>query len=94
MKEVHESKVLKVGKGEHLHFPNFLGFNCVLRGSKLQAERYYVTEASQPEQSNHDNLSETCYFFIPEHVMKLHLDLKTSENIEIPIKKGVICLKS
>ena len=70
------------------HFPNFLGFNCSLMGSHFQSELYYVTEVSQPQKSENislpDNLSETCYFFIPLKIIKLYPDIKTWVNTKIP----------
>jgi len=73
---------------DFFHFPNFLGFSCSLLGSHFIREIYYVTEVSQPKKSEYislpDNLSETCYFFIPESIFLQYPDIKTWVNVKIP----------
>ena len=73
---------------EFLHFPNFLGFNCSLLGSKYQAVTYYVTEVRQPKKNQlfqmPENLSETCLFFVPHVILSQFPDLKMFSNIYIP----------
>ena len=80
-----QSHVIK-SKNEYFTFPNFQGFNCELRRGigADQKENYFVTEVYQPQNYEHDNLSETCYFFIPASIIKLHLNLINTENVKIP----------
>ena len=68
---------------QFFHFPVFQGFECVLQGSR-NTEKYFVTEVSQPASSQHDNLSDTCYFFVPERVMALNQSLVSQANVKIP----------
>ena len=73
---------------EFFKFPNFQGFNCLLKsGTSSEPRPYYVTEVCQPELSNHDNLSETCYFFLPLNVMEENSDLISQQNVEIPFSR-------
>ena len=69
---------------DYFMFPKFVGFNCVLRGSSSRVEHYFVTEVNQPQNSMHDNLADTCYFFIPSEIIKKHLDFINEENVKIP----------
>ena len=70
-------------KEQFFHFPVFQGFQCVLQGTRT-SEKYFVTEVSQPASSHHDNLSDTCYFFIPERIMSLNQSLKSEADVRIP----------
>ena len=70
-------------KGQFFHFPVFQGFECILQGSRT-SEKYFVTEVSQPASSQHDNLSDTCYFFLPERIMSLNQSLKSQPDVRIP----------
>ena len=72
---------------ENFIFPKFVGFNCILRGSSYMEAPYFITEVKQLQQNNHDNLSETCYFFIPSEIIKLHLYLVNSEKVKIPFSR-------
>merc|ERR1719350_892056 len=72
---------------ENFIFPKFVGFNCILRGSSYMEAPYFITEVKQLHQNNHDNLSETCYFFIPSEIIKLHLYLVNSEKVKIPFSR-------
>ena len=72
---------------ENFIFPKFVGFNCILRGSSYMEAPYFITEVKQLQQNNHDNLSETCYFFIPSEIIKLHLYLINSEKVKIPFSR-------
>ena len=78
----HEDLVTS-GKNDSFHIPAFQGFQCFLQGSASR-ERYYVTEVSQPASSNHDNLSATCYFFLPASVISLNPDLVSQKDVRIP----------
>jgi len=72
---------------EYFEFPKFVGFNCVLRENFNTTHNYFVTEVCQIRQSNHDNLSETCYFFIPAEIIKLHLGL-INKSVKIPFTRS------
>ena len=74
-------------KNENFIFPKFVGFNCILSGSNHKEAPYFITEVKQLKENNHDNLSETCYFFIPSEIIKLHLYLVNSENIKVPFSR-------
>jgi len=87
-----EEPVKKKSRGdieqqEYFEFPNFVGFNCVLRENNYMTQNYFVTEVCQIQQSNHDNLSETCYFFIPAEIIKLHLGL-INKSVKIPFTRS------
>ena len=70
-------------KEQFFHFPVFQGFECLLQGSR-RTEKYFVTEVSQPASSQHDNLSDTCYFFVPERIMALNPSLMSQAEVRIP----------
>ena len=71
---------------ESFHIPDFQGFYCLLQGSRSR-ERYYVTEVTQPASSNHDNLSATCYFFIPSLTLDLNPNLLNQKDVRIPFTR-------
>ena len=71
---------------EYFQFPRFQGFNCLVK-NRQKYKPYFVTEVCQPELSNHDNLSETCYFFIPRHLLMKNKSLMNKENVRIPFRR-------
>ena len=98
---LEEYKAHEAGGHDHLdktneqffHFPVFQGFQCVLQGSR-NTENYFVTEVSQPASSQHDNLSDTCYFFVPEQIMSLNQSLLSQADVRIPYETKLPTAKS